>query len=172
MISKKLEEALNKQINEELYSSYLYWAMASWFDSKNLAGFANWTRIQSEEEYLHARKFYDYVNHARGRVVFQAIKQPQENWDSIEEVFQAIYDHEIFISNCINDLASLAMDERDHATISFLKWFIDEQVEEVSTADQILQEIKMIGDHKQGIFMLDRELKARPQVLPTINPAQ
>ncbi len=171
MLSDKLEKAINKQINEELYSSYLYWSMASWFESKNLSGFANWMRIQSEEEYLHARKFYDFVFTAGGRVVFEEIKAPQKEWDSIEEVFQDTYNHEVFITNCINDLATLAMDDKNHATASFLKWFIDEQVEEVATADQILQEIKMIGDHKQGIFMLDREMKGRAPVLPA-SPAQ
>ena len=168
MLSKKLEEALNNQINEELYSSYLYWSMASWFESQNLSGFANWMKIQSEEEYLHARKFYEYINNAGGRVVFEAIKTPQKEWNNIEEIFQDTFDHENHITNCVNELASLAIDEKDHATNSFLRWFVDEQVEEVAIADQILHEIKMIGENKQGIFMLDREMKSRAPVIPDI----
>lgn len=169
MISEKLVEALNKQINEELYSSYLYWSMASWFESQNLPGFANWMKVQSEEEYMHARKFYDYINSAGGRVIFKEIKTPQAEWKSIEDVFSATLEHEKYISECINNLASLSLDERSHATMSFLQWFIDEQVEEVAIADQILQEIRMVGDNKQGIFMIDREMKGRAPVMQDLS---
>jgi len=165
MISDKLVKALNKQVNEELFSSYLYLSMAAYFESKNLAGFANWMKIQSEEEYLHARKFFDYINTAGGRVELESIKKPQIDWDSVRQVFQETYDHEVYITTCINNLATLAQEEKDHATLSFLKWFIDEQVEEVATADQLLEEIKMIGDNKHGLFMLDRELKGRAPVI-------
>ncbi|NLJ06691.1 MAG: ferritin [Sphingobacteriales bacterium] len=168
MIKEKMEKALNRQINEELYSSYLYWAMAAYFESKNLTGFANWTKIQAEEEYLHARKFYDYMIAAGGRVVFDEIKKPKTKWSSIENVFEEILQHEVHITECINDLASLAGEEKDHATASFLKWFIDEQVEELAAAEQILHEVRMVGDNKQGIFMLDREMKARQSIFPSL----
>ncbi|MFC2114680.1 ferritin [Bacteroidota bacterium] len=168
MINKKVEEALNKQINEELYSSYLYWSMSAYFESVNLAGFANWMKVQAEEEYLHARKFYDYLIKAGGRAKMDAIKGPKTEWKSVVEVFQETLDHEIFITNCINDLTSLCQEVKDHATSSFLRWFVDEQVEEVSTADQLLHEIKMIGDNQQGLFMLDREFKSRTGIIPVL----
>jgi len=168
MIKKKLVEALNKQINEELYSSFLYWSMAAYFEDQNLTGFANWTKIQAEEEYLHARKFYDYMVHVGGKVLFDKINAPKTDWKNIEDVFQDVLNHEIHITECINNLMTLANKENDHATASFLKWFVDEQVEEISNAEQLLHEIKMIGENKQGIFMLDRELKARPAVIPVI----
>ncbi len=168
MISKKLVEALNKQINEELYSSYLYWSMASWCEGANLPGFANWMKVQSEEEYLHSRKFYDYITQSGGQVEFQEIKKPKAEWKSVEDIFQDTCNHEIYITGCINDLATLAMEEHDHATGSFLKWFIDEQVEEVATADQYLKELKMIAGNKQGLFMLDRELRSRASIMPAL----
>lgn len=168
MIQNEMEKALNRQINEELFSSYLYWAMAAYFESKNLTGFANWTKVQAEEEYLHARKFYDYVISVGGRVIFKEIKQPQHEWDSIENVFEEILKHEKHVTSSINELATLAHELKDHATVSFLKWFIDEQVEEIATAEQLLHEVKMVGDSKQGIFMLDRELKARQSIFPIL----
>ena len=142
--------------------------MSSYFESLNLAGFANWMKVQAEEEYLHARKFYNYIIAAGGRVIFDGIKAPKTEWTSIIEVFEETLQHEIFITNCIDDLVSLAIEEKEHATNSFLQWFVDEQVEEVSTAEQILHEVKMISDNKQGLFMLDREFKSRPGVIPDI----
>jgi len=168
MVNKKIEKALNKQINEELYSSYLYWSMSAYFESINLAGFANWMKVQAEEEYLHARKFYDYLVKAGGRAVLGGIKEPKTEWKSVENVFQETLDHEKYITDCINNLVSLSLEERDHATNSFLQWFVDEQVEEVSTADQLLHEIQMIGDNKQGLFMLDREFKSRAGIIPVL----
>ncbi|MBT3302738.1 MAG: ferritin [Bacteroidetes bacterium] len=168
MIKEKIENALNKQINEELYSSYLYWSMSSYFESINLSGFANWMKVQAEEEYLHARKFYNYLVSTGGRAIFESIKAPKKEWNSIVEIFEETLEHEIFITNCINDLVTLALDERDHATNSFLTWFVDEQVEEVATAEQVLHEVKMIADSKQGLFLLDREFKTRPGVIADI----
>jgi ferritin len=165
MLSEKMEKALNKQINEELFSSYLYLSMSAYFEKHNLAGFANWMKIQSEEEYMHARKIFDYTVEAGGKVELEAIKKPQTDWENIESIFQDTYDHEVFITQCINDLVTLAQEEKDHATNSFLQWFVDEQVEEVSTSEQILHEVKMIGDHNHGIFMLDREMKSRPPAI-------
>jgi len=168
MIKEKMVKALNRQINEELYSSYLYWSMASYFESINYIGFANWTKIQAEEEYLHARKLYDYLITAGGRVIFESIKAPKSDWSSIEEVFKEILQHEEHITECINELVSLAIEEKDHATNSFLKWFVDEQVEELATVEQIFHEIKMIADSKQGIYLLDKELKARQSTFPVL----
>jgi ferritin len=133
--------------------------MSAYFESLNLAGFANWMKVQAEEEYLHARKMYNYLVNAGGRAIFGGIKEPKFEWTSVVEVFEETLEHEIYITKCINDLATLANEEKDHATSSFLRWFVDEQVEEVATSEQILHEVKMISENKQGLFMLDREFK-------------
>jgi len=165
MLKKNLEEALNKQINEEYYSSYLYLSMSAYLQTINLTGFANWMKIQSQEEYIHAIKIYDYVIQTGGNVNLMEIKAPKTSWKNVEEIMQDTLGHEYFITECINNIASLATQEKDHATMSFLKWFIDEQVEEVATAEQIIREIKMVGDNLTGLLMLDRELKARPAAI-------
>jgi ferritin len=162
MLKPSIEKAINNQINEEYYSSYLYLSMAAWFESKNLTGFANWMRVQVQEEYFHFTKFFDYVIHAGGNVTLSGIKDPKIMWKNIVEVFEDTLNHEEHITDCINKLTTLALKENDHATYSFLKWFVDEQVEELSNANQILAEVKLIGDNSQGLLMLDRELKARP----------
>ncbi len=167
-MKEKIEKALNKQLNEEFYSFYLYMSMSAYLESINLPGFANWMKVQSEEEFLHARKFYDYIIHAGGRVTLEAIKKPKSEWNSVTEVFEDTYNHEVYITQCINELADLASTEKDHATLSFLKWFIDEQVEEVATAEQYLQELKMIDENKQGLFMLDREMRTRASIIPPL----
>lgn len=171
MLKKSLEEALNKQITEELYSSYLYLSMSAYLQSINMTGFANWMKIQSQEEYIHFNKFFDYVIQTGGSVTLKGIKAPKSSWKNIEEVMKDTLDHEIHITECINELASLSLKEKDHATMSFLKWFIDEQVEEVATAEQIMRELKMVGNNQSGLFLLDREMKARPAAL-TFNIGQ
>jgi ferritin len=173
MLKKSLEDALNKQINEEFFSHYLYLSMSAYLVSENLAGFANWMKIQSQEEYFHFLKFYDYVLQAGGKVTLQPVKEPKITWKNIHEIFKDTVDHEIFITNCINDIATLAVNEKDHATMSFLKWFIDEQVEEVATAEQILRDVKMVGDNTSALFLIDRELKGRvPAMTFTIGGAK
>jgi len=153
MISKKMEEALNEQVNAELYSSYLYLSMESFFKSQNLNGFANWMRIQTQEEVLHATKIYDFINERGGRVLLKAIEALA--------VFKAVYEHEQKVTGLVNDLVDLAIKEKDHATNSFLQWFVNEQVEEESTADEIVQQLKMVENAPGGIFMFDRELGQR-----------
>lgn len=165
MLKKSLEEALNNQINEEMYSSYLYLSMSAYLQNINLTGFANWMKVQAQEEYFHFTKFYDFILQAGGKVTLKEIKAPKLSWKNLEEVMQDTFNHEIHITDCINKLATLATKEQDHATLSFLKWFIDEQVEEVANAEQILKEVKMIGNNQGGLFMLDREMKARPAAL-------
>jgi len=168
MLKASVESALNSQINEEYFSSYLYLSMAAYFESMNLQGFANWMRIQAQEEYIHSMKFYDYVIHAGGIVTLKAIKDPKTKWKTVQEVFEDTLEHETHITGLINNITSLCLKESDHATYSFLKWFVDEQVEELANATQILQEIKLIGDNNTGILMLDRELKARTPVLVNV----
>jgi len=161
MISKKMEEALNGQVNAELYSAYLYLSMESYFKSLNLSGFAGWMRAQAQEEMMHAMKIYDFINERGGRVTLKAIDGPPTEWDSPLAVFEAVYAHEQKVTSLINDLVDLAIKEKDHATNSFLQWFVNEQVEEESSADEVVQQLKMMENAPGGIFMLDRELGRR-----------
>lgn len=161
MISKKMEKALNEQINAELYSAYLYLSMESYFKSLNHNGFANWMRVQTQEEVSHAMKIYDFINERGGRVMLKAIEGPETQWKSSLEVFEAIYNHEQKVTALINGLVDLAIEEKDHATNSFLQWFVNEQVEEEASADEIVQQLKMMKDAPGGIFMIDRELGQR-----------
>ena len=166
MISKKMEEALNSQVNAELYSAYLYLSMESYFKSLNLNGFANWMRVQTQEEVMHAMKIYDFINERGGRVTLKTIDGPPTEWNSPLAVFEAVYTHEQKVTGLINELVDLAIKEKDHATNSFLQWFVSEQVEEESSADEIVQQLKMMEDAPGGMFMLDRELGQRVFTLP------
>ncbi len=166
MISKKLEEALNGQINAELYSSYLYLSMSSCFQSINLAGFANWMRAQAQEELVHAMKFYDFVNERGGKVILGPVEGPPSKWDSPLAVFEYTLHHEEKVTAMINDLVNMAIEERDHASNIFLQWFVTEQVEEEASADEVVQKLKLIGDQGNGLFMIDRELAQRVFTMP------
>lgn len=161
MISKKMEKALNKQINEELYSAYLYLAISAYCDRQGLRGFAHWFDLQNQEETTHARKFYDYLQEQGARVHLQAIAEPEREFGSPLEVFQAAHKHEKHITGCINKLADLAQIEKDHATGILLQWFVSEQVEEEANVSAIVDELKLIGNDKRALLMIDRELKAR-----------
>ena len=161
MLSERMMKALNKQLNAELYSAYLYLSMAAYFESKNLKGFANWMRVQAQEELTHAMKIFDYINERRGRVYLEAIEKPPTEWKSPLDVFEATYEHEVKVTSMINDLVNMAMEEKDHATYNMLQWFVAEQVEEEASADEIRQQLRMIKEDGRGIMMLDRELKQR-----------
>jgi len=167
MISKKMEEALNGQVNAELYSAYMYLSMESYFKSVNLNGFANWMRIQTQEEVMHGMKIYDFINERGGRVTLKAIEGPPIKWKSPLAVFEAVYAHEQKVTGLINKLVDLAIKEKDHATNTFLQWFVNEQVEEESSADAIVQQLKMMEKAPGGMFMLDRELGQRVFTPPT-----
>lgn len=160
-MDQKMEAALNKQINAEYYSSYLYLSMASYCESLNLPGFANWMRIQAQEEMVHALKFFDYVVHRGGRVVLTAIAAPETEWKSPLASFQAVYKHEQHVTSLINGLVDLARELRDHAADNLLQWFVAEQVEEENSADKVVQDLKRAGDNPQLLLMLDRELATR-----------
>jgi len=166
MIDKKIEKALNEQINKEFFSSYLYLSMASYFESKNLTGMAAWMRVQADEEHLHAMRFYNYVIQKGGRAVLAAIETPKSEWKSTLEIFENTYEHEQFITASINELVNLSLEVKDHATNNFLQWFVTEQVEEEANVTKIIDNLKMIGDNSYGIFMLDRELGTRPPAQP------
>ncbi|MHC4568716.1 MAG: ferritin [Planctomycetota bacterium] len=156
-----MEDALNEQVNAELFSAYFYLSMESFFKSKNLNGFANWMRVQTQEEMSHAMKIYGFIDERGGRISLKAIDGPQTEWDSPLAVFEAVYEHEQKVTGLINDLVDLAIKEKDHATNSFLQWFVSEQVEEEASADQAVQQLKMIENAPGGIFLFDRELGQR-----------
>ena len=161
MLSERMMKSLNKQLNAELYSAYLYLSMAAYFESKNLKGFANWMRVQAQEELMHAMKFFDYINERGGRVYLEAIEKPPTEWKSPLDVFEATYEHEVKVTSMINDLVNMAMEEKDHATYNMLQWFVAEQVEEEASADEVRQQLRMIKEDGRGIMMLDKELKQR-----------
>ena len=161
MISAKMQKALNTHLNEEFYSSYLYLSMAAYFEAKNLKGFANWMRIQANEEQMHGMKFFNFILQKGGKVTLAEIGAPKIEWKSIPEVFADTLKHEQKISGLINKLVEVAMTEKDYATNTFLQWFVTEQVEEEANVEEIVQKIEMIGDNKSGLYMLDNELGSR-----------
>lgn len=161
MISNKMEKALNEQLNAELFSSYLYLSMAAHFEATNWRGFANWMKKQSEEEYGHAMKFFEFINEVGKKVTLDKIEKPKLEWNSPLEAFEEALKHEEYITKRINDLVNLAVEEKDHATNNFLQWFVKEQVEEVSTVQKIVETMKLIGEHTASLFMLDHELGKR-----------
>ncbi|MCX7875329.1 MAG: ferritin [Melioribacteraceae bacterium] len=161
MISDKMLKMLNDQINAELFSSYLYLSMAAYFESENWNGMAKWMKEQSSEEYEHAMKFYHYINEVEGRVELEAIEKPKFGWNSPLEAFEEAHKHELYITDRINKLVALAIQENDYATNLFLNWFVNEQVEEVATVSQIVHKFKLIGDNKTSLYLLDRELGMR-----------
>jgi len=161
MISKKLQNAINVQINKELYSEYLYISMQAWFANQNLDGFAKWMDAQGKEERFHAMKFYNYLIGRGGKVELKAIEQPTIDFGTPLKAFTAAFKHEQVISKSINELMDIAIKENDHACKSFLQWYVDEQVEEEANAEKVLNKLKMIGDNSYGILMLDTELGTR-----------
>jgi ferritin len=161
MIGKKMEDAINEQINAEMFSSYLYLSMSAFFADKNLPGFANWMQIQAQEELLHAMKLYDYLIERGGRVILADIKASQSEWDSPIAVFKHVYEHEQKVTGLINNLVNIAIEEKDHAANSYLQWFVNEQVEEEASADGVVKKLEMISDSTSGLFMMDQELGKR-----------
>ncbi|WP_432665484.1 ferritin [Wukongibacter baidiensis] len=161
MVSEKLLNQLNDQLNFEYESANVYLAMAAYCASIDLDGFENFFIVQTEEERFHASKLYNYINEVNGRVTIGAYAEPQNEYNSLLDVFEAALKHEKVVTDRIYKLMDTAQDEREYATISFLKWFIDEQVEEMSMFNKIIQKIKMIGDEYKGLMMLDNELAQR-----------
>ena len=160
-LSKKMLDAMNEQIKEEMASAYIYLSMAAYCESLNLSGFASWMQAQSNEELEHAMKFYGHITERGGRVVFEALEQPPVEFGGPVDVFEKTLAHEKYITGRIHDLFTLATEEKDYASLGLLQWFVDEQVEEESTAGEILDTLKMIGDKGQALYMLDRQLGAR-----------
>jgi len=161
MLTEKMQKALNGQLIAELYSSYLYLSMNAYFKSVNLDGFANWMYYQAQEELEHSMKFYDFIIQRGGKVQLQQIEAPPAEWSSPLAVFEATLEHEQKVTGLINDLVDVAHEERDHATNIFLQWFVSEQVEEEENVGGVLEQLKLMGDAKGGLFMIDRELAKR-----------
>lgn len=161
MVSDKLVKALNDQMNYEFHSADVYLAMAAYFKAESLDGFANFFLVQAEEERFHAMKFFDFINDIGERVTKSGSDEPNNNFDSYLGVFEEAYQHEKSVTKRIYDLSDIAMDDREHATISFLKWFIEEQVEEEALFDNLIQKMKRIGNDSSALYMLDDELAQR-----------
>ncbi len=160
-ISKSMAEALNGQINAELYSAYVYASMAAYFESVDLRGFAAWMTAQAQEEAAHAMKIYGFIIERGGRVKLAAIDGPPTEWQSPLAAFEAAYKHEQHVTSLIHALVSKAVDEKDYATKNMLDWFVDEQVEEEASASEIVAQLKMLGTEGPAVLMLDRELGKR-----------
>lgn len=161
MLKPKIQDALNKQINAELFSSYLYLSMAAYFESQNFKGMAQWMRVQAGEEHLHAMKFFDFIHDRNGRVSLTEIAAPKTEWNSPLEAFEEAYQHEQKITGLIDDLVNLSHGEKDHAAHSFLQWFVNEQVEEEANVVAIVDQLKLVGDQGVALYMIDSHLGQR-----------
>jgi ferritin len=161
MIGSKVEKALNDQIRKEFYSSYLYLSMAAQFESMNLKGFAHWMQVQAGEETKHGMKIYGHVVERGGRVILQPIDAPPSNWKSAKEMFTKAYQHEQKVTESINSIVELARKEKDNATEVFLQWFVNEQVEEEASTNEITQKLHVVGDNGPALIMFDAELHKR-----------
>jgi len=171
MISQKLQDAINVQINREFYSEYLYLSMEAYFRSNNLDGFANFFHVQTQEEHAHGMMLYNFLIDREGIVKLKQIEAPQSDFTSAIDVFAKTLEHERFVTKSINELMDLALKENDHAAVSFLKWFVDEQVEEEATDSKILARLKLINGEGHGMLMIDSELAARTFTPPSVTAA-
>ena len=161
MLNPKIQDALNRQINAELFSSYLYHSMSAYFEAEDLKGMANWMRIQAGEENGHAMRIFDFVNDRSGRVTLTAIEAPKTAWKSPLDAFEDAYKHELKITGMINDLMNLVAVEKDGAGHDFLEWFVREQVEEEAAAQLIVAQLKLVGGAGVGLYLLDQQLGQR-----------
>lgn len=162
-MERKMEEAINEQIKNELYSAYLYLSMASYFDSINLEGFSHWMKVQAKEEVSHAMKLYDFVFDRGGKVIFKEIPAPPSDFSSPLDVFEKVLQHEKKVTELIEKLYKLSLELNDTACQIMLQWFINEQVEEEKNALKIVEKLKMIKESPQGILIIDRELAKREE---------
>jgi ferritin len=161
MLDAKIQDALNKHLNEEFFSAYLYMSMAAYFESLNMSGMAQWMKTQVQEELMHGAKFVDFIHDRGGRVELMQIAAPKIEWDSPLNAFEEAHEHERHISSCIGKLVDLSNAEGDHPLHTFLQWFVNEQVEEEATVDAIVQKLRLVGDNGVALFMLDGELGKR-----------
>ena len=161
MLNADLENALNDQLNSELYSAHLYLSMAAYFETENLNGFAHWMRVQHKEEVSHAMRLFDYINDRNGRVVVQTIEQPPVEFESVLSAMEMTLEHEREVTRMIEDLYREAQSQKDYATHVLLEWFIEEQVEEEKSAVEIVEHLKLIGDDGTGLLILDGRMAER-----------
>ncbi|MBF0406935.1 MAG: ferritin [Candidatus Riflebacteria bacterium] len=161
MLTEKMVDALNSQINEEFYSAYLYMAMAEYYQDNKLPGFASWLRIQADEELGHGMKIISYLQDRNARAIFKAIAEPPREWKSPQAAVEEVLKHERHITSSINKLSDLAFEMKDHATRTFLDWYVKEQVEEEGNITTIIDQISMVAQMPSGLFMIDRELAKR-----------
>lgn len=170
MINEKVGNIINEQINKEFYSSYLYLSMSAHFSDIGLLGFANWTRIQAQEETAHAMLMYDFLIDRGYKVKLSAIDATPNKWGSNLSIMEEILKHEVYVTGLINNIYSIAEEAKDRATMSYMNWFIDEQVEEEANSKEIIDKLKLIGDDKSALYLLDKDLTARVFVQPVIKP--
>lgn len=168
MITERMQDAINEQINKEMFSEYLYLSMAAYFESLNLPGFANFFYVQIQEERFHAMKFYHYLKDRGGRIVLKQLDQPQVDFDSPLHAFEEGLKHEQFVTQRINNLMDVAIELRDHATKSLLNFYVDEQVEEEATFETVVNKLRMIDGKGHGLLMLDAELASRTFTAPAV----
>ena len=166
MLNQKIQDTINGQVNAELYSAYLYYSMAAYFESISLKGFSHWMRVQALEEMTHVQKLFSYVHDRGGKVLMKPIEAPPTEWTSPLAAFEATYAHEVKVTALINELMDLALAESDHASCNFLQWFVAEQVEEESSVDEIVQKLVLVDKTEGGLFLLDQEMDKRMFVLP------
>ncbi|MRT93607.1 ferritin [Ancylomarina sp. 16SWW S1-10-2] len=160
-LNKNVEEILNKQINAEFWSAYFYLSMATYLNDNGMSGFANWMKVQFEEETSHAMKMIDFINERGGRVILQPIAEVPSEWSDILNIFEDTLKHEEEVTGLINECVNVAIEVKDHATVNFLQWFVDEQVEEEAGVTEIIDQLKMIGCKGNGLYMMDKEFKSR-----------
>ena len=165
MLNEKLEKAFNEQINKEFYSEYLYMSMMAYFDRMNLKGFSNWMNIQMQEEHAHAMGMFNYVHERGGKVILDAIEKPQSDWTSPSELFEDVLKHEQFVTSRIHALVDVAEEVKDRAAVSFLDWYVKEQIEEEHNVGNVLKTLKLVCNDCSCLYMIDKELAAR-----TFNP--
>ena len=161
VISEKIQNILNEQINKEFYSAYLYLAMSAYFDEIGLKGFSNWTRVQAREEVDHGMILFDYIIERQGKVNLRQIDMPETSFSDTLEVFEKIYSHEKYVTDSINCVANMTDEECDLATRYFINWYIKEQVEEEANVDDVIKKIKLFGGEKAALYHLDKELASR-----------
>lgn len=168
MINEKMEKAFNDQINKELYSEYLYLSMKAYFERLNLKGFVNWFNVQVQEEHAHAMGMFDYLNQRGGKVELELIEKPETDWESPLACFEQVLTHEEFVTSRINALMDVAEETKDRAALSFLDWYLKEQVEEEDSVGSVLATLRLIGDDKKALLMLDKDLSTRTFTAPVI----
>lgn len=170
MINPKVEKIIIDQVNKELYSAYFYLGMSAYFSNIGLLGFANWMRIQTQEEQAHGMLMYDYLINRGVNITLATIDAPPSDWENPLQVMEAVLKHEEYVTSLINEIISVAEEAKDRATMSYFNWFVDEQVEEEANAQDIISKLKLIGDDKSALYLLDKDLAARVFVAPVIKP--